>query len=164
MKILFYLAINLFFLFSNLSLGAEFNPKTHFYQIEYTKGLEDGPRILNMIFNSPIEPSKAEELLYEQINQAVKYERPKTDIMAYAWYQEPDQDLENSIKFKDGSSYLIYVAKTGNIQTAKIYEEANLPQPSAGKKIDVSFDIRTERNSDGKYALLGKRIFLMKWI
>jgi len=120
-------AFSLFFLFSNLSLSDEFDPKIDIYLIEYTRGYEGNEDVLTLImtFNSPIKPSKAEELLRDEIKRAVQFKKPKEGILATALYQESKfQEFEKKIKMKDGSLHLVYIAETGDIQTYRIYEKS----------------------------------------
>ncbi len=142
--------------FSFHAFGADFNPQLEIYQIEYSNVMKTGPTILTIIFNSKIEPQKAEEFTRDQINQAIKYQDPKTDIQAFAWYQLPNQSTEKMIEFSGGSSFLIYELKTKKILLSKDYEAALVGKPQSGNEIEVSFEVNTEKNESGEIRVLGR--------
>lgn len=137
------------------SFSFGFSPKTHYYQIEYLKPSAGDVTVINVIFSAPVSAERTEEFLREEIKRAIEYMTPKESVMAYAWIQQTTERDEQNITLKDGSSFLIYTAKTKKIEREKDYNVSSIPPPRAGKSINVAIEIQLQRNTAGQIKIVG---------
>jgi len=145
------------------SQSDDLSPKRLFYQTSYKKPTTCCPAEIHVTFGSEIAPESAEEFLREEIHRALRYFAPVGDIRAWAWRTEslgenvaPSAAEEIEIQLVDGSSYLLYVEETDQIETENTYYRRQFPPADPEKVIEVEIDLRLERNSSKQIRVLGQ--------
>ena len=132
-----------------IAFGDEFSGTTHFYRVDYRKPVGRNPAIINALFTMRPNADQAETFLRSELERSVKYSDHKGDIMAYAWVGE------DTVMLKDGSKFLIRVAKTGKIIREKDYWASQIPPPDPGKSKEASIEVQLEKNSSGHVRISG---------
>ncbi len=133
----------------------KFSPTTHHYVVEFTKP-SAGVSLIHCTFFALISQSHAEEFLREEIQRAVRFSPPTTEIMAYAWLQTSvTAGSEKMVMLADGSGFLIYSPKLSKTVTEKEYSAITMP-PASGKAKEVVIEVVLNRQLDGKGKVLGK--------
>jgi hypothetical protein len=132
-----------------LGFADDFSATKYFYRVDYLKPVGGNPAIINAIFTRPPNADQAETFLRSELERSVKYSDHKGDIMAYAWVGE------DTIILKDGSKFLIRVAKTGKIMREKDYWALQMPASDPAKSKEAIINIQLERNSTGEVRVFG---------
>lgn len=137
------------FICVGLAFADDFSDTKYFYHVDYLKPVGGNPAIINAIFARRPNADQAETFLRSELERSFKYSDHKGDIMAYAWVGE------DTVILKDGSKFLIRVAKTGKIMREKDYWASQMPTSDPARSKEAIIEIQLERNSSGEVRVLG---------
>lgn len=132
-----------------LTFADDFSDTKYFYRVDYLKPVGGNPAIIDAIFAKRPNADQAETFLRGELERSVKYSDHKGDIMAYAWVGE------DTVILRDGSKFLIRVAKTGKIMREKDYWVFQMPASGPAKSKEAVLEIQLERNTSGEVRVLG---------
>ncbi len=154
-----FISVLLLIAVAPLVQAKDYSAKTHFYAVEYLKPSagSGGVSVLNIVLNRRLDAQAAERLLREELQRAATLFPPEGEIMAYAWSETAaTPGSEQMIALPDGSTFLIYLAKSKQMQTEKQYGISRQKPPQSGKGLSVELSLEILRGNDGRVHILGK--------